>query len=63
MQDGSIPLDLAFCRWMAVEKGVMTMPCSLFYLGDSDYRSDKYIRVSISRGLDISTQALNQLKL
>ena len=31
MPDGSIPLDLAFCRWMAVEKGVCMMPNSFFY--------------------------------
>ena len=31
MEDGRVPLDLAFCRWMAVTRGVIMMPCSLFY--------------------------------
>lgn len=31
MPSGGIPLDLAFCRWCAVEKGVAMMPNSFFY--------------------------------
>jgi aspartate/methionine/tyrosine aminotransferase len=54
MDDSRIPLDLAFCRWLAVEKGVMMMPCSMFYTSDSPYKTDHYVRVSISRGLDLS---------
>ena len=31
MPDGSVPLDLAFCRWLAVEYGVVVMPNCIFY--------------------------------
>mmetsp|Transcript_28387 Transcript_28387/g.42991 ORF Transcript_28387/g.42991 Transcript_28387/m.42991 type:complete len:413 (+) Transcript_28387:62-1300(+) len=31
MPDGSIPMDLAFARWMGQEHGVAMMPNSLFY--------------------------------
>lgn len=31
MPDGKIPRDLAFCRWLAIEKGVTMMPNSFFY--------------------------------
>ncbi len=40
MDDGRIPNDLAFCRWMAVERGVIMMPNSLFYHKKSPYRHD-----------------------
>ena len=35
MADGRIPNDLAFCRWMAIERKIMMMPNSLFYHKDS----------------------------
>lgn len=31
MPDGRIPVDFAFCRWIAVEFGVVCMPISFFY--------------------------------
>ena len=31
MPDGTVPLDLAFCRWMACEKKLAIMPNSFFY--------------------------------
>jgi len=31
MPDSHIPYDIGFCRWMAVERGVIMMPNSLFY--------------------------------
>lgn len=31
MRNGKIPLDLAFCRWLAMEKKVIAMPNSFFY--------------------------------
>ena len=40
MPDGSIPLDLAFCRWMAIEKGVTMMPNSFFYSSKSQTITD-----------------------
>lgn len=37
MADGSIPLDLAVCRWLAYEKKVVAMPNSYFYMPGSPY--------------------------
>ena len=54
MDDGRIPLDLAFCRWIAVERGVIMMPNILFYHKDSPFKTDTYVRVAISRGMDMS---------
>eukprot|EP00347_Sterkiella_histriomuscorum_P019866 403340007 len=62
MEDGRIPLDLAFCRWIAVERGVIMMPCSLFYHKESPYREDKYVRIVICKGLDFSVKAVDRLK-
>lgn len=62
MADGSIPLDLAFCRWMAVERRVIMMPGSLFYNKDSPYRNDKCVRIGICRGMDHSVKAINRLR-
>ncbi|CDW90087.1 kynurenine-oxoglutarate transaminase [Stylonychia lemnae] len=62
MPDGSVPLDLAFCRWMAVEKGVIMMPASLFYHKESPIRDDKYVRIGICKGLDHSRKAFDRIK-
>lgn len=61
MQDGRIPLDLAFSRWMAIERGVIVMPCSLFYLKDSIYKSDKYVRIAICRGRQNTEKGIQKL--
>ena len=62
MDDGRVPTDLAFCRWMAVERGVIMMPCSLFYHKDSAYKEDKYVRIVICKGLEYSVRAIERLK-
>lgn len=62
MPDGKIPLDLAFCRWMAVERGVIMMPCSLFYHKESPYRLDNYVRLVICKGMEYSISAIEKLK-
>jgi hypothetical protein len=36
-KSGKIPLDLAFCRWMAIENKVTMMPNSFFYHPKSPY--------------------------
>ena len=58
IRGGEVPLDLAFCRWMAVEKRVIMMPCSLFYHKDSAYRNDNLVRVVICKGLEHSKKAI-----
>lgn len=62
MKDGRIPLDLAFCRWIAVTRGVVMMPCSLMYHKDSTYKEDKWIRVAICKGMESSVEAVKRLK-
>ena len=62
MQDGTVPKDLAFCRWMAVERKVIMMPNSLFYKQDSPYKIDKYVRLAICKGMDHSIKAIERLR-
>ena len=49
MQDGRVPLDLAFCRWMAVEKGVVMMPNSFFYSVGSKDTCDHFVRLALCK--------------
>jgi len=44
-----VPLDFAFCRWLAVEKGIGMMPMSNFCLHESTTKLDKMFRVSICK--------------
>ncbi|CDW75417.1 kynurenine-oxoglutarate transaminase [Stylonychia lemnae] len=62
MPDGRIPNDLAFCRWMVVERKVMMMPNSLFYYKDSLYKTDNYVRLAICKGYDLSVKAILRLQ-
>ena len=62
MPDSHIPYDLGFCRWMAVERGVIMMPNSLFYNKNSPFRTDQYVRLSICKGLDHSAKAVMRIK-
>jgi len=50
--DGSIPLDLAFCRWMACENGLVMMPNSFFYEAGSPNLSDTHVRMALCKNLD-----------
>jgi aspartate/methionine/tyrosine aminotransferase len=61
MDDGSVPLDLAFCRWIAETRGVVMMPCSLFYHKTSAIKFDKYARIAICKGMDTSVKAIKRL--
>jgi aspartate/methionine/tyrosine aminotransferase len=52
MPDGkTIPLDLAFVRWMAVEQGITMMPGCLFYDPKSPYISENYVRLAICKDI------------
>ena len=62
MPDGSVPLDLAFCRWMAVEKGVAMMPNSFFYAKDSPTITDKYVRLAICKDRQSTEAATERLR-
>jgi aspartate/methionine/tyrosine aminotransferase len=61
MDDGRLPLDLAFCRWIAVTRGVVMMPCSLFYHKSSAIREDRYVRLAICKGYETSFKAMQKL--
>ena len=58
MEGMRVPYDLAFCRWMAVERGVIMMPISLFFNKSSPYRTDTFVRLSICKGMEISAKAV-----
>lgn len=47
----TIPLDLAFCRWMAIQNKVSMMPNSFFYHPKSPYISQNYVRLAICKDL------------
>ncbi len=57
-----VPLDLAFCRWLLMEKKVVTMPISFFMTPDSKYKNDNFIRMAICRGEKITREACENLK-
>ncbi len=61
MEDGRVPLDLAFCRWIAVSRGVVMMPCSLFYHKTSLIKDDRYARIAICKGMETSVNAIKRL--
>ena len=53
MPDGkTIPLDLAFVRWMAIENGVSMMPGCFFYDPKSPFISENYVRLAICKDLE-----------
>jgi aspartate/methionine/tyrosine aminotransferase len=62
MPDGKIPLDLAVCRWLALEKKVVAMPTSFFYFSESALISDKFIRLGICKGVEHTSKALARMK-
>ncbi len=62
MEDGRVPYDLAFCRWIAVTKGVIMMPNCIFYNKTSPYKTYNFVRVAICKGLSFSEQVLERLR-
>ena len=46
-QDGRVPLDFQFCRYLAVEKGLVTMPLSSFCLEESSLKVENMVRLPI----------------
>ena len=63
MPDGRVPYDLAFCRWMAIEKGVCMMPNSFFYASDSPTMTDKYVRMAICKDRQSTEGAIERLRV
>ena len=62
MPNGAIPRDLAFCRWMAIEKGVTMMPNSFFYGKDSPTMTDQYVRLAICKDTQSTQGAIDRLR-
>jgi hypothetical protein len=62
IEDGRVPFDVAFCRWMAVERGVIMMPNSLFYNKNSPFRIDTLVRLSICKTLEHTSKAIMKMK-
>jgi len=62
MPDGRVPLDLAFCRWMAVEHGVAMMPNSFFYAVNSPTTSDKFVRLAICKDRVSTEKCVQRMK-
>ena len=50
--DGKVPLDFAFCRWLAIEKGIAVMPLSNFCLQESPHKVTNMTRVAICKTPD-----------
>lgn len=44
-----VPLDVAVCRYLAVEKGIAGMPVTFFCRIESEHRHEKFIRLAICR--------------
>lgn len=63
MEDGRVPLDLAFCRWIAVTRGVLMMPCSFFYHKTSLIKDDRYARIALCKDMETSVKAIKRLLL
>ena len=62
MPNGKVPLDLAFCRWMAIEKSVIMLPVSFFYHENSATITDQYVRLSISKDRVSTENAIERLR-
>lgn len=44
-----VPLDFAFCRYLAIEKGLCIMPISNFCLHESPHRVTDMIRIAVCK--------------
>lgn len=60
--EGTVPLDLAFSRWMGKENGVTMMPNSFFYTFGSKYLNENYVRVAICKNMASVRQVVEILK-
>ena len=60
--DGTIPKDLAFCRWMAHHHRVAMMPNSFFYTLGSPNLTDKYVRMAICKKHEDTVKCIESMK-
>ncbi len=47
--EDKVHLDYAFCRWLAIEKGISLMPLSSFCMEESKYKTENFIRLAICK--------------
>ena len=60
--DGTVPMDVAFCRWMAHKNGVVFMPNSFFYASGSTNLNDQFVRIAICKDFDSTSAAVARLR-
>ena len=60
--DHKVPLDVAFCRWMAWEVGIAFIPGSSLYTCLENARFD-FVRISICKNLDIAEKVKQKLDI
>lgn len=60
--DGTVPMDVAFCRWMAHKNGVAFMPNSFFFASGSPNLNDQYVRLAICKDFDSTSAAAARLR-
>ena len=61
-EDHKVPLDIAFCRWMAWEVGIAFIPGSSCYNGLKNARFD-FVRISICKTLEIVEKVKEKLDI
>jgi len=49
---GEVPIDYAFCRWMAIEKGLAFLPISAFCSIESKHKIENFARMAICKTPD-----------
>jgi len=58
----TIPLNLAFSRWMAIENRVTMMPNCFFYHRNSPYISENHVRLAICKPLESVKKVCQRLR-
>ena len=62
LPNGRVPLDLAFCRWMACEKNLAIMPNCFFYGSDSPNIEENYVRMALCKEFGSLKAGASQFK-
>ena len=59
---GGVTRDWAFCRWMALEGGVIAIPASPFYSPQNKRLAAGYIRFAFCKGDDTIEEACDRIE-
>lgn len=60
-EDQKVPLDYAFCRWMACEVGIVMIPGRALYV-DPTLCQNEFVRISICKNEDIVERVAEKLR-